>query len=229
MKIRPIIASGLVLASFGLVAGCSSDSTSDAPSSSQVSVEEKSAEQVITETTNMINEATSARVVTKLSDSASQQAVDGTTVSSVLEGQFDDSSLLSDEVLGNGGHGQMIVIGQEYYVKFDALALQASAALSSLPADTWVGPGALNASVNNALASTRRTQMLNAIQGSSFNDVESITVDGKSQYRLVSSSNAELTVDAETMLPVSIQSSDGTTFETSQWNAIAAQTAPQVG
>ncbi len=31
MKLHPVIAAGLVLASFGLVAGCSSNSTSDAP------------------------------------------------------------------------------------------------------------------------------------------------------------------------------------------------------
>lgn len=229
MKIRPIIASGLVLASFGLVAGCSSNSTSDAPSSSQVSVEEKSAEQVITETTNMINEATSARLSMKSSDAAIEQAADSDTVSAVMEGQFDDSSLLSDEELGNGGRGQIIIVGQEYYMKFDDLALEASGA-SGITADTWVGPMQLSSAMSAGLASTRRTQILSAISDSSFDNVETLTSDdGKGQYRLTGDNDAELIVDAQTMLPVSVSSYDGLSFDASDWNQIAAQVAPQVG
>ena len=76
----------------------------------------------------------------------------------------------------------------------------------------------------------RRTQILSAISDSSFDNVETLTSDdGKGQYRLTGDNDAELIVDAQTMLPVSVSSYDGLSFDASDWNQIAAQVAPQVG
>lgn len=236
-----------------LVIGCSAKpgtvgASSSAPSSASSSASSnRSAGDVIEAMTKAVQQASSVRVSQVRSSttgssasaptSASASAAGAASVASdavsvVSEGALSGSNYSSDLSLAAGSQVNILEVDNKTYLQAND-AYWASAGLSEDLRKSLVGKwvstqGMIDeATLAKLQPSAVIAEQLSDIAGQGFRKVETATENGREVYRLKSGSDAEVVIDAATMLPRHVKvSARAFPTDLSEWNAVAPKAAP---
>ncbi|WP_260289350.1 hypothetical protein [Propionibacterium freudenreichii] len=245
MKYRPLVVLGSCALAFGLVAGCSakpavSGAGSSASSASSSASPSRSAGEVIDAMMKAMQQATSVRIAqvqgsgssAQASGSAGASASAAAPVSVVSEGSLTGANYLSDLSLAGGSHVNVLVVDDQTYLQGND-AYWASAGspedLRRTLVGKWVSKQAMidGSTLNKLEPSTVIAEQVADIRGQGFKEVEQDTRDGRQVFRLRANGDAEVVIDAATMLPSHVKvSSRSFPTDLSEWNAVPLKTAP---
>lgn len=247
MTHRGLVLMGGCALTLALLAGCSAKPATpgggSAPAesvSSSVSPQ-RSAGDVIEAMTKAVQQAASVRVSQVRSPGASPSpsaspataaSAAADAVSVVSEGALTGSNFSSDLSLAGGTQVNVLEVdGKTYLQANDAYWVSAGLAedIRKTLAGKWVSTQGMidDGTLSKLEPSSVVAELLTDISGQGFKRVESGSENGREVLRLKASGDAEVVIDAATMLPSHVKvSSRADPTDLSEWNAVPPKAAP---